>query len=390
MVSLLKVFVYAFAVVIIVYPFSHLIDVEQVSIVLPDYFGTSGQLDEEESNYGVIDPGDDVEEERPLWTLEHGWATSNGAANRGPSSSSDLGVVSTTAEVFDDVYQTGHWGDGGEGSGEGSRVSTTNLTRYFLSVFCREHNVRSFVDMPCGMMVWQRHWLTHDLVRQHPLQEYLGFDIARTAVQSDIAKAEPVSQETGISISIRQADMTSRDDFDSIILPDIIQSVRRRLEQPTDSAVILIRDVLQHLSQKKIWSLFQNLRRLATALEAASSENIISRIHLLLGHYYDRGVNADIEDGGLFEVNLRMPPFCEVFGAASTENWRWFCKGIPKHGRDVRSDKPGVLYPEKWLLVLNLHEFAEAWDLFVVRGEEQRREEKSGLDVDRQTSREEL
>ena len=63
------------------------------------------------------------------------------------------------ANAFQNIYNNGIWGPGGDGSGDGSRLSKTEEIRGYLKKYLEDEKVGTFVDVPCGMMKWQKNLL---------------------------------------------------------------------------------------------------------------------------------------------------------------------------------------------------------------------------------------
>jgi hypothetical protein len=94
------------------------------------------------------------------------------------------------ADSFSKIYKTGAWGGGevinGEkfgGSGPGSLMSSTEKVRKTLDIIIDEIKAEtgkeriSLLDMPCGDMVWMRHYL-----EQRMDVEYTGMDIVGSLI----------------------------------------------------------------------------------------------------------------------------------------------------------------------------------------------------------------
>jgi hypothetical protein len=94
------------------------------------------------------------------------------------------------ADSFSKIYETGAWGGGevinGEkfgGSGPGSLMSSTEKVRKTLDIIIDEIKAEtgkeriSLLDMPCGDMVWMRHYL-----EQRMDVDYTGMDIVGSLI----------------------------------------------------------------------------------------------------------------------------------------------------------------------------------------------------------------
>ncbi len=56
-------------------------------------------------------------------------------------------------DEFQKIYKHFIWGPGGGGSGEGSTVNYTTMTRSIISNVIRNYSIKSMLDAPCGAMV---------------------------------------------------------------------------------------------------------------------------------------------------------------------------------------------------------------------------------------------
>lgn len=94
--------------------------------------------------------------------------------------------------VFSEIFETGGWATTETVSGPGSTIESTNQIRPAISTLCRQHNIRSILDIPCGDFNWMSRmdfsgiqYIGADIVpqlvdlcrRRHPLHQFEVLDI---------------------------------------------------------------------------------------------------------------------------------------------------------------------------------------------------------------------
>lgn len=173
-------------------------------------------------------------------------------------------------ETFERIYAVQAWGPDGGGSGLGSSISYTAVTRKVLFDFIVSHDVSSIVDAPCGSFAWMPVLL--ERLRAHgKTVEYFGFDVVSSVIERNIALHH---NDTSLHFALH--DLTTD-------------------ELPRGKDLILSRDALQHLSMAQVKSALAALKKAEPKF-------------LLVGSYVN-GANADIPTGGYFSINLMQPPF---------------------------------------------------------------------------------
>ncbi len=173
--------------------------------------------------------------------------------------------------VFDEIYQTHFWGNG---SGSGSSPDATLPYREFLTRYLRDNRIRSVVDLGCG------DWQFSRLIDWSGIR-YHGFDAAKRVVLSNL---EEFSNE------------------------NVTFSVMESYEAIPTAELLIIKDVLQHLSNQEINRIVQELiPRFDRTLVTNCVPPIRSFFHL------SSMFNQDILTGDFRFVDLRRPPFnCEA------------------------------------------------------------------------------
>jgi SAM-dependent methyltransferase len=169
--------------------------------------------------------------------------------------------------AFERAYSQGQWGrsrDGRGSSGEGSTLESTRLYRVFLQDFLAAQGIRSVVDAGCGDWEFSRaiDWKGVD---------YLGLDIVAPVIETNRRRYGAANVRFAVADIVR-------DD-----LP------------PAD--LLLVKDVLQHLSHADIASFLKQLPRYRHVLIV----NDVLPGSLTAQH-------ADIATGGYRPIDLTQPP----------------------------------------------------------------------------------
>lgn len=168
-----------------------------------------------------------------------------------------------SARVFTNIYRENMWGDADSRSGGGSNLEGTIEIRRELPGIVKSLAVRSMVDVPCGDFFWMSQL---DL----GLESYVGGDIVPELVAANTERFG------GPARSFRRID-AARD-------------------QLPRADLVLCRDLLIHLSLRKVRGVLSNIRRSGATWLAAST-------------YADAPVNEEILTGGYRPVNLQTAPF---------------------------------------------------------------------------------
>lgn len=138
--------------------------------------------------------------------------------------------------IFDEIYAKNGWGGSGVYSGPGSEEVNSRAYEELVAAYALEHGVRSIVDIGCGDFQVSR----RILARLPDSVSYRGLDVSRIAVERNTALF------ANDRISFAQCD-AAKDD-----LP------------PAD--LVLMREVLQHLSDRDIQAILPKLRRYPHAI----------------------------------------------------------------------------------------------------------------------------
>ncbi len=167
--------------------------------------------------------------------------------------------------VFSEYYHDGEWvrGEGKSRSGPGSDIEYTGKIRKALPELCRELNIQTLLDIPCGDLAWIS---KVDL----PVAKYIGADIVQSMVEQNTA-AYGNAQRQFRKINI----------------------VSDKLPQ---ADLVMVRDLFIHLNKDQISRSLVNI--------CASGSR-----WLLTTTYPKLTVNSEIVPGQFRPINLTISPF---------------------------------------------------------------------------------
>lgn len=165
--------------------------------------------------------------------------------------------------AFRQIYETKEWGD--NPSGDGSLPENTEVYRFFLQKFLKDHSIKEVVDLGCG------NWSFSRLVDWSGIN-YKGYDIYKEIIEEDLKKyGSPHIQffhGNGLQMDLPKADL------------------------------LICKDVLQHLPNNQVALLLPQLSKYR---------------HCLIINDVDPATltsdNSDIHPGGLRCLDLTKPPF---------------------------------------------------------------------------------
>jgi SAM-dependent methyltransferase len=160
-------------------------------------------------------------------------------------------------DIFTDIYEKQSWHDAF--SGPGSRLDSTEKYREFVSRIIIEHQIVRILDVGCGYWTFAQHIDWGDT-------EYLGIDIVEKVIEYNQQFSTPTRQ-----FKVATIDEVHVETYDLIIL----------------------KDVLQHLSMKEI----KKILRTASAAK-----------YLLITNDNCCG-NLECKDGEWRPLNMRVYPF---------------------------------------------------------------------------------
>jgi hypothetical protein len=170
----------------------------------------------------------------------------------------------STEEVFSEIYETSHWGDGESRSGAGSSMKVSANIRKELPGVLADIQAKSILDAPCGDFHWMRSV-------ELGVERYIGGDIVPSLI--DELALEFADDQVR---SFRVIDLTHDE------LPDV--------------DVLFCRDCLQHLSTDLALKVIENFKKSSCK-------------YLITTTFPDVKFNPRGFTGGMTTHNLQIAPF---------------------------------------------------------------------------------
>lgn len=165
------------------------------------------------------------------------------------------------SEVFDEIYEKNKWG---LGSGAGSIPKHTKGYVRFLQNFLRANNINSVIDMGCG------DWQFSHLVDWSGV-DYTGYDVVDSVVRKNIIK----HSDKNIHFQLYSGN------------PDDLPK----------ADLLIVKDVLQHLSHSSIHDVLKNLNKYKFCLIT----NCVNP--------FGETINSEIVDGDFSYLDIQSAPF---------------------------------------------------------------------------------
>lgn len=173
---------------------------------------------------------------------------------------------------FDEIYKTFFWSSAGGGSGTGSTVEYTKMTRDIIYNVVIKYSIKSILDLPCGAMVWMP-LLLKNLTNLNTQFKYHGIDIVESVVNKSIKKYQNYKNWKFSVMDFTRGNL------------------------PPDYDLIISRDVLQHLPLINVYEALKSFSEVKNAR------------YLLVTNYFKSKKNYNINPGDFFDNNLSLPPF---------------------------------------------------------------------------------
>jgi len=165
-------------------------------------------------------------------------------------------------DIFTNIYLNKEWLQiCGTYSGPGSSIECSKPFVDFLQEFITVNNIKSILDIGCGDFNLFKHLKLDDI-------QYKGIDIVDFIIKDNIEKY------SSSNIKFKCKDVTQEKETDIYDL-------------------IIIKDVLQHLSYESILAILNNI----------NGKNLF-----LINDFFEN-YNVDIKDGGWRCMNIAKPPF---------------------------------------------------------------------------------
>jgi SAM-dependent methyltransferase len=169
----------------------------------------------------------------------------------------------TNKQVFENIYNTQRWNNGDPNvplSGPGSSFENTRDISNLLHDFIYTNNCSSILDLGCGDLTWmsKTSFFNDDNIN------YTGIDVVESLITAH-------SNKYPIKNFICE-DITQYKDFDEVSL-------------------IIIRDVIFHLKNKEILSIFENIRNKFKFLCITSCKNIFNTDDFNMWRFSEKNIN---------------------------------------------------------------------------------------------------
>jgi len=154
-------------------------------------------------------------------------------------------------KIFNAIYANGIWNNSSPTipkSGPGSSVKNTQSFRSFFDTFCEKNDVKEVLDIGCGDLTWM------PLTTTFQTKRYTGIDIVQSLIDSHRIK---YPQHTFLCLDAITQDLSY-------------------------SEVVIIRDVLFHLTIEDIQTLLAKIRckyLIMTSCKNAKNTNHFDRCH---------------------------------------------------------------------------------------------------------------
>lgn len=186
-------------------------------------------------------------------------------------------------KVFSDIYKEKVWY---KGSGSGSLPKTTRIYRKFIQEYIIKNKIKSVLDFGCG------NWNFSKLINWRGIN-YLGLDVVDFVIEENRRKY------TKKTIKFDVADLSN--------------------EKLPVADLIIVKDVIQHWSNKDILKIISKLKKFK---------------HVLITNNCGRGdTNKDIKNGQARSLDLSKPPFNQKI----KELLRYKSKRPHKNITDIKS-----------------------------------------------------
>jgi SAM-dependent methyltransferase len=178
-------------------------------------------------------------------------------------------------EVFDDIYRNSGWGgtSGELCSGDGSRGPAAAAYVEAIAAFIREHDISNIVDIGCGDFYIGRAVLS----RVGPSVRYIGIDVSSVVID------QLTKVECGANVEFLCID-AARDPI-------------------PEGDIVLIRQVLQHLSNEQIHGVLSRIKKFPYAIITEHCPDHVERFNSDIPH----GPDTRLVDNSV--VALDKPPF---------------------------------------------------------------------------------
>lgn len=171
-------------------------------------------------------------------------------------------MISDLSPIFDRIYRENRWG---RGSGPGSMPETTHEYRSWLQSYLDQNTGSRVLDIGCGDWSFSR---LMDWTRVY----YFGIDVVPSVIRDD--------------------NHLYRSNRVHFILSDVLDLPEQML---CTFDIVIIKDVLQHLSNRTVLQVFDKL--------------LMVPVWLISNGMPYNGINQNIVDGGYRPIDVSKSPF---------------------------------------------------------------------------------
>ena len=185
-------------------------------------------------------------------------------------------------QIFKNIYEKQLWNNGNPFiplSGPGSSLENTKKCSKMLNEFIYNNNCKSVLDLGCGDL----NWISKTQFFNDSNIKYTGIDVVESLITSHLKK---YSQKLFFC-----KDITMNKDFDN-------------------ADIIIIRDVIFHLKNEEILSIFNNIKHKFKFLLITSCKNEINSDKFDKWHFSQKNINIEpFNKSYTFQIKIDEPVF---------------------------------------------------------------------------------
>lgn len=167
--------------------------------------------------------------------------------------------------IFEDIYKKSLWNNGNTNvplSGPGSSLENTKFYSEVLNKFIYDNECKTVLDLGCGDLTW----IPNTPFFNDNNIKYTGVDIVESLITSHLTKF-PQKQ-------FLCKDITIYNDFDKV-------------------DIIIIRDVIFHLKNNDILSIFENIKNKFKFIIITSSKNNVNTDAFDIWHFSSKNIHIE-------------------------------------------------------------------------------------------------
>jgi 2-polyprenyl-3-methyl-5-hydroxy-6-metoxy-1,4-benzoquinol methylase len=185
-------------------------------------------------------------------------------------------------EIFEDIYKNKIWNNQNDSiplSGPGSSLENTKECSLFIDQFIQDHSCESFLDLGCGDLTWMS---KSPFFKENRI-EYTGVDVVEYLIQKH---SNTFSDKT-------------------FLCEDITKYVPQK-----KYSIVLIRDVIFHLTNREITSIFEKIKDKFDFIILTSCKNNINHDSFNQWRFSEKNIHIEPFNRHLdYERKLEEPQF---------------------------------------------------------------------------------